>query len=68
MSMTDSEWEWISALAVNLAAACIATQLGIGLDYAKKRYCVGHEKEISDRWLALARVADRYCLRDGELK
>ena len=41
------------ALGRNLAAAFIATRLGIGLDYARKRHA--HEP-VGEFWLSVARM------------
>jgi hypothetical protein len=47
----------------NLAAAFIATQQGIGLDYARKKH--GHEP-VGEFWTSLARmVIDRLAKHSG---
>lgn len=48
----------------NLAAAFIATQAGIGLDYARKKYA--HEP-VGEFWISLARMVIEHLAKHGAL-
>ena len=51
---TAKERELFGELARDLAAAVIASHMGIGLAYAKRRYCSPRDA-IGDFWIAAAR-------------
>jgi hypothetical protein len=49
----DNRLAYEQALARNLATAYIATEQGIGLDYARKKYA---DQPLGEFWISLARM------------